>query len=797
MAAKQRIDVVVSSFALLAASAVILVGLASYGLWDPWEIDLAERARAGRGWPGLPLDEFLIRASLGGLGGSAEWAGRLPNALAALLTVLFIFALGARSGGSRVGAYSALVAATTPLILFNGRTMIGHALPMAAQAGLGLALFSAAFPGQPAMSSGAAGARRTTFATAGWLTLAAALTLVATLSAGLLRGVLPPLVAVAVLTLLDGRPSLRSRDARDLASAAIIAAALAATFGAALVIAWDRAGHSNITGGEPTSRAILSFEAAIEQVLHGFAPWSALLFVGFAHAIEPRVEVEGPGAASTLEGARHRLALFSVLWIAGGYIAAVLYDARYGAGPFVPVAALALLVGSFLVSAEESGHGFRLVALLVVMLVGLLLRDFALYPGRPLAVLSVEGLAAPEDPNRKLLFGVVLGIFAASAVVSFGVAPSTRPLVLGAPYRFLREQWERGLAEKAWLLAIAAILVFCAAFGAACLALGDRLEVGSLAVRIGRKLFFLPAALPLGVATAQIGLFLAQRLGPLRLAPLLLAGLACGAYLGHGYLPVVGEQYSSREIYEAWNELRGEDEALMTHGMETRSSDYYAEGEVRLASGTEELVDYLAQPDRRWAAFAREHFSIVNARFRARSGRHLFVSRASTSRTVLVSNRAIEGQRDDNPLAQAVRSAPPASMDRRADLRFGEQVELIGYDLELPRPNRATPGEPFTITWYWRARERVPSGYKIFVHIDGPDGRINGDHDPASGSYPVSLWQPGDVIADRQQLSVPSHFGGGEYVIYVGLWRGPSRLPVTAGEEDGEDRAVAGKLLIR
>ncbi len=797
MAERSRVDALVATLALLASSAILVAGLSSFGIWDPWEIDVAERVRAHAAPEGAPLRELAMRAAFDGLG-VHEWTGRLPSAIAGVLTLLFVFALGARSGGTRVGAYGALVAATTPLLLFNARTMIGDALPMAAQAGLGLTLFGAVFPGQPRRAGSDASARRTTLVTALYLALAAGFTVAAVASAGLLRGALPPLLAVAVLAVLDGRPARRSGDARDAAAWVVLVAAIAATAGAVAAVAADRAGYSAVLGGAPSERAIGSFEAIIETVLHGFAPWSALLLAALAHAIEPRVEVEGPGAAATLEGARHRLALFCVLWVAAGYVVSVVHDARYGEGAYLPVAALALVVATFLVSVEESQRPFPFAAIVAAILAGLLLRDFRLYPERPLAVLAGEGLSVPDDPQRKIAFALALGGFAGACVVSLGFGPSTRPLALAAPYRFLRDKWDEGPVAKLWLLGIAAVLVFFAVFGGACLAFGDRLAVGSLAVRVGKGLFFVPAALPLVVALAQVGAYVVERLGPLRLAPLLLAGLACGAYFGHGYLSGIGEQYSSREIYGAWNELRGEHDELMMFGVQARSGAYYAEGPVREARNGTEVAEYLAgSTSRRWAAFARPQLGRIDAKFRERANRHLVVARASNDRTVLVTNLPIEGERDENPLATSVRTEPPANVDRRTDIRFGESVELVGYDLELPRSTYVGPGEHFVVTWYWRVRQRIAGGYQIFVHIDGPGGRINADHAPAGGAYPVSMWQPGDVVVDRQEIPVPAHVTSGEYTIYLGLWSGPNRLPVTVGEEDGADRAIAGKLQIR
>jgi hypothetical protein len=788
----ETVEALVALTTILGAAALLFVGLASFGIWDPWEIDLAERIQAGGDAALPPLGDALLRLSFAELG-MREWSGRLPMAIAGLLTVLFTFALARRHGGVRLGSYAALVCATSPLLVFNARTMIGHAVPMAAQAGLALGLYSAVFPSRWADDD----PKRSTRSVTACLLVAGGFVTASVASAGLLVGALPPLVAVGVLACLDGRLARRPRDARDLAAWSIAAAGLLAALGTALAVYWDRAGYSPITGSAPIGRAPGSFEAMIETVLHGFAPWSALLLVALGQALSPRVEVDGPSAASTLEGARHRLALFAVLWAAAGYVAAVLYGARYGTPFYLPVAPLAVLVACFLVSVEESEEAWWTAGVIAALFAGLLFRDFALYPDRPLAALGTADLTIPGDLGSKVPWAAVLGAFAATALVALGVEPKPRPLGLAEPYRFLRAQWRLGAGFRAWLVATAILLVGMLAYGIVCLVRGEALPIGSQYVRFGRAIAFVPPAIPVLVLLAQLGLYVVRRLGPFRLVPMLVAGVAVGAYAGHGFLPAVGEQYSSREVYDTFNALRGEHDDLMVYGMQARSGAYYADGELLTAHSVEAVATHLAAPERRWAAFSRTHLGQVDARFRALAERHLFVVSADNPRTVLVTNQPLRGRTNHNPLAAAVRSAPPADMQHRTDLRFGDKVELIGYDLDLPSPGYVGPGQRMAITWYWKSLARVPGSYQVFVHIDGPGGRINGDHQAADGTYPIAMWQPGDVIVDRQELSVPAHFSGGEYTLYVGLWSGPTRLPVTLGEEDGEDRAIAGRLQIR
>ena len=101
------------------------------------------------------------------------------------------------------------------------------------------------------------------------------------------------------------------------------------------------------------------------------------------------------------------------------------------------------------------------------------------------------------------------------------------------------------------------------------------------------------------------------------------------------------------------------------------------------------------------------------------------------------------------------------------------------------------------MTWYWRVLDDPPTGHEVFVHIDGDALRLNGDHEPLDGKYPVRLWQPGDVVADRQTLTVPANFRPGDYVMYVGWFEGDARIPVEVGPHDGADRLHAGELRVR
>jgi arylsulfatase A-like enzyme len=108
---------------------------------------------------------------------------------------------------------------------------------------------------------------------------------------------------------------------------------------------------------------------------------------------------------------------------------------------------------------------------------------------------------------------------------------------------------------------------------------------------------------------------------------------------------------------------------------------------------------------------------------------------------------------------------------------FGNKVKLLGLDLPTKDIRR---GETMEITWYFRSLAQVRGRWKIFVHFEGPGRRFMGDHDPVEGALPLSAWQPGQIIADKQSVTVPLTTRPGEYAIYMGIYKRKKRMEIDA-----------------
>lgn len=129
--------------------------------------------------------------------------------------------------------------------------------------------------------------------------------------------------------------------------------------------------------------------------------------------------------------------------------------------------------------------------------------------------------------------------------------------------------------------------------------------------------------------------------------------------------------------------------------------------------------------------------------------------------------------------------APPIA--HRISATLGQQIELLGYDLSS---QEIEPGEILTLTLHWRALSEMATDYTVFTHLLAPDGSTVGqkDQQPVTGTYPTSLWAPGEVVTDVYSIPLSVAAGPGELRLEVGMYvpETGTRLPV----EGSADNAV-------
>lgn len=138
---------------------------------------------------------------------------------------------------------------------------------------------------------------------------------------------------------------------------------------------------------------------------------------------------------------------------------------------------------------------------------------------------------------------------------------------------------------------------------------------------------------------------------------------------------------------------------------------------------------------------------------------------------------------------------------------LGDQITLLGYDLEMsspqpsedsdqPSPTSQPTNQPanqlpnptnsinstnsLTLTLYWQADTMPAADYTTFLHLRDASNQnaAQKDSPPAGGRYPTSLWSPGEIIIDQITLLL-DQVEPGPYTPTIGLYEPASGTRLT------------------
>ena len=155
---------------------------------------------------------------------------------------------------------------------------------------------------------------------------------------------------------------------------------------------------------------------------------------------------------------------------------------------------------------------------------------------------------------------------------------------------------------------------------------------------------------------------------------------------------------------------------------------------------------------------------------------------------------------DKDRLKANILESAPADMAHKTDVNFENKVHLIGYKFE---PELARPGQDVKLTYYWRVDDPVDDGWSLFTHLhdesqDKSDNldwngplRENRNNKQLLGP---DKWEKGKVYVDEQTYKMPDWVKGPDLTVMVGIWKGDTRLRVITGPNDGDNRAIVGKI---
>ena len=748
----------------LLAFAILFPRLGHFGLWDPQEITIADQARELARTGDLdkvykqrpPLTLYVIAKSFK-VAGVSELSARLPLAVLGLIAALATYALGVRLRRPRAGLYAAIVLLSSPLFIFESRQLTSDVATVACHAVAMVGLAGLIWP--------ANGRYHPVYTTID-VVLAFAGVRAGFYASGLLLGVFVPLGAASVAAIVAlVRPAEIPRHILAVGAAIVTLAALVilgmtldrlydlvpaqprdlALFGKTLS---TTRGYLPALGGAwrsgPAGTAI-TFDSIVNQVAFGMFPWSAI----------------APIAVLRLATARDRDrsafgALLILFWALVAYVVCTIWvrkvaDVRYPALP-----AIALAVGLFLddvILAKVEGDpgraphargGMPLAALFVLLAAVQLARDCITFPDEMSSVHLLSTVKYP--PELHVMVGaLILGLaFAVVAAIGLWVAVEPPPVVReeGGSPSFLR----RAL---------------------------DRVQAGLERAR-GPSRYALHGALALGVILA---VFWAQV-----------------------FTPGLSQHFSYKNVFQSYFDHRRGGEPLGVMGIPGNGPEYYASGIFerldKEGRGRQSLLDFLKRAERVFAVVpAAELCPVHQAAGADRFEYHVLDNR--NSRFLLLTNRLLGGEKDQNPLLTAIRREPP-TFQKPLSASFDGKIELIGVDL----PAKVSHGDKFQMTLYFKVLQKPPQNYKIFAHFDGRGVRFQGDHDPIEGRCATTYWQAGDYIVDTfsvtaGELTHPT----GPYSVWIGFFTGSAgqwrNMPITSGNGDSNNRFNVGTVVVK
>lgn len=118
-------------------------------------------------------------------------------------------------------------------------------------------------------------------------------------------------------------------------------------------------------------------------------------------------------------------------------------------------------------------------------------------------------------------------------------------------------------------------------------------------------------------------------------------------------------------------------------------------------------------------------------------------------------------------------------------------VETAGGPILLKQMSTGTArsGTDLHLVLYWQAVAPVAESYTVFTQLLDESGTPVAQQDnlPVEGLAPTDTWQPGTLIRDPYRLSIPASAVPGTYQLWVGMYNGDGRRPVTLPDGTTED----------
>ncbi len=145
-------------------------------------------------------------------------------------------------------------------------------------------------------------------------------------------------------------------------------------------------------------------------------------------------------------------------------------------------------------------------------------------------------------------------------------------------------------------------------------------------------------------------------------------------------------------------------------------------------------------------------------------------------------------------IAARNRNFEPPPMPHAVNATFGQEIELLGYDLEQS-------SRTLRLVLNWQALGQIARDYKYFVHV-WRGGQVVAQVDSVPGNYQyyTSWWAPNEVVSETIALDLAS-LEAGTYTLTTGFYDPATgeRLPVTLsdGTRSGDEWVTLQNVPLR
>jgi len=144
--------------------------------------------------------------------------------------------------------------------------------------------------------------------------------------------------------------------------------------------------------------------------------------------------------------------------------------------------------------------------------------------------------------------------------------------------------------------------------------------------------------------------------------------------------------------------------------------------------------------------------------------------------------------------------AQPFAAPRPIDAVFAGGMRVVG--VEFPRGAAVEPGASMPVTIYFTTAAPIQEDYTLFVHLasENDDLLYQFDGVPVRGSHPTRQWRPGEIFADRYEITTPLSSTPGLATLSIGFYpidgvSDRQQLHDAAGNTLG-DRLILAKVRI-